>query len=405
MAFTVEGKDGIKITAGTPEGLRLVLEELSATSEETSESSEEVSPLLTSERVESLGKDANGEDLFEGDYVTGAPNDESFIMKVIPKEDAVGFGIRANIGVEILGEHEDTIDSYEVDSDRFIRLSRDLDEAKEKFAEIKFGEVLRTESRFKVGDKVRIVENSTNGLPVGDDGEIVRVSENDKNGYDYYVKGDRYDSSMIHEDSDLELLKEEDDLLPVGTKVRLLHESSCGDLQKGEVGTIIETDRGCAADLVYKVRVREGLTGYGWLRKDDVEVVEEKSLKVGDKVKVISAEDGTDSGYHGFIIGSIVEVEEVYGNGRIEAYNGNFHQTLLPHHYERESSSTEFRTGDIVKVTETFEDVLGDKALKGKVLEYSNTFRTEFVGTVLLEENHDKIQLVCRNEDRKDVSL
>lgn len=481
MAFTVEGKDGIEITVGTIEGLRLVLEELSATSEETSETSEEDSPLLTSnklkegdmvriltepgireagefhghvkgsigivtevvsenfieveapgaaspsetilqyhapsrlERVEPLGKDANGDDLFEGDYVTGAPSngylytDDSFIMKVILEEDAVGYGIKTNIGVEIVGEHENSTSSFKVDSERFIRLSRDLDEAKAKFSKINGEEVPeeddepRMERRFKVGDKVRIVEDSTDGLHVGDVGEIVRVCEDNKNGYDYQVKGDRYSLSMGHAESDLELLKEEeDDLLPVGTKVRLLHDSACEDLRVGEEGTITMTDKGCASGLAYKVRVRDGWRGFGWLRKDDVEAVEEKTFKVGDKVKVT----GNSAG-HALEIGDIREIHQVDS----EEPKYNLSQLRFDHwadtsDIELVTDSEEFEDGDLVRVTETFEDEHGDVVARGTICEYEDWGSSLiFLGSVVLGDNYDKIQLVCRKEDRKDIDL
>lgn len=414
MAFTVEGKDGTKITVDTIEELKQ-LEELGETSEEPCETPEEIrvpseedSPLLTSERlkegdkvriltepgnygfgefhghvkgsigivtevlsennieveapgalfpsesitqmhssdrlerVDSLGKDANGEDLFEGDYVTGASGkgytytNDSVIMKVILKEDAEGYGINADIGVEIVGDHRASIDSFEVQSERFVRLSRDLDEAMEKFAEIKSGED-----------------------------------------------------------------PEEDDLLPVGTRVRVLQASSCGDLQEGEEGTISWVDKGCASGLEYSVRVREGSSGYGWFRKDGVEVIEEKTFKVGDTVRVT----GNSSG-HSEEVGEVRKITEV---DRDEPkYNlsrylfGSWANTA---DIEPVSDSEEFQTGDLVKVTETFEDGHGDKALRGKILEYDDKWPATFVGTILLEGNHDKIQLVCRKEDRKDIEL
>ena len=408
MAFTVEGKDGTKFTADTIEELKQLVE-LSATSEEPIETSEEVSPLLTSdqlkegdkvriltepgnygfgefhghvkgsigivtevlsennieveapgalspsesitqrhssdrlERVDSLGKDANGEDLFEGDYVTGASGNgytytnDSVIMKVLLKEDAVGHGINADIGVEIVGDHRASIDSFEVQSERFVRLSRDLDEAMEKFAEIKSGED-----------------------------------------------------------------PEEDDLLPVGTRVRILQASSCGDLQEGEEGTISWVDKGCASGLEYSVRVREGSSGYGWFRKDGVEVIEEKTFKVGDTVKVT----GNSAG-HGVELGEVRKITEV---DRDEPkYNlsrylfGSWANTA---DIELVTGSEEPEDGDIVKVTATFKDEHGDEIARGSICEYEDLGGgLIFLGSVVLGDNYDKIQLVCRKEDRKDIVL
>lgn len=131
-------------------------------------------------------------------------------------------------------------------------------------------------------------------------------------------------------------------------------------------------------------------------------------FEVGDKVRVVSAEDGTDSGYHGLTIGSTVEVEKDYGNGKIEAYDGFFYQTLLPHHYEKvEDSPTEFRGDDLVRVTESFRDSFGDVAEVDSILpvDTDETSRVIGVGGVLIGDNADKLQLVCRKEDRKDIDL
>lgn len=125
----------------------------------------------------------------------------------------------------------------------------------------------------------------------------------------------------------------------------------------------------------------------------------------------MSADDGTSIPYHGFIIGSTVEVTEVYGNGRINAYNGIFHQTLLPHHCEKgvveESSPTEFEDGDLVVIKESFRDSFGDVAEISSILPVitDGLYSVIGVGTVLIGDNLDKLQLVCRREDRKDVEL
>lgn len=144
----------------------------------------------------------------------------------------------------------------------------------------------------------------------------------------------------------------EDDLLPVGTQVKLLSQSFCRDLQPGDVGTITDTDTGCPLELVYSVRVRSGIDGYGWVGRDGVEVVEE-------------------------------------------------------------DSPTEFRAGDIVRATE---DVVGFGGQyftysDGDLLEV----QTGGTGALCLvkdswkgayvSENLANIELVCRKEDRKDIEL
>lgn len=157
---------------------------------------------------ESLGKDAYGEDIYTGDYVTGlegngyAFTDDKVVMEVLGAGESPLFE-NVNILVKIDGDPT----RYNVNSSYFIKLSDNLDEANAKFNEIK--------------------------------GE------------------------------------EEFELLPVGTKVRILSPSCCGDLSAGDVGTITETDIGCSIGLVYSVRVRGGMDGYGWVGRDDVVVVED----------------------------------------------------------------------------------------------------------------------------------
>ena len=171
-------------------------------------------------KLEPLGKDANGEDLYAGDFVTGINADDYYFTNSTVVMEVMGRGSsitdeESDIRVRIVGE----ISTYRVDSSKFVKLSDDLDEANDKFDDI-------------------------NGEGEGE-------------------------------------------LLTVGTKVRLLRPSNCGDLLPGDVGTITDTDEGCPMDFVYSVRVRSGVDGYGWVRREDVEVVEdEKKFRIGDIVKV-----------------------------------------------------------------------------------------------------------------------
>lgn len=349
-------------------------------------------------------------------------------------------------------------------------------------------EVPGTEPKFEAGDKVRVVENKSSGHVVGTIGEITEVSYvGPENRWSYVVRpivGHRTICNYHHRESDLELFNDE--------------------------------------------------------------------IEVGDKVRIVSSEDGTGTPYHGFNEGSIVEVGEVLGNGRIEAYDGVLYQTLLHHHYEKVeplgkdangedlfagdyvtgtedneyyftnstvvmevmgrgisitdeesgirvrivgelrayrvdstrfvklsdkldeaktkfeeingedehefkvgdkvrvvgndyghcmelgelreikevdlnepkynlsgsscgywagtsdiepvNSSPKFQSGDVVKVTESFSDILGDRAICGAVYNYDENlgFGEPFVGTVFLGDNIDKIELVCRAQDRLD---
>lgn len=227
-------------------------------------------------KVEPLGKDANGEDLYEGDYVTGTEDNtygntnDREVMEIlgVGKSD---FFEEANINVSIVGYSA----RYNVESSKFIKLSDNLDEAKAKFKEIK-GEVparrgLVEEDEFKVGDKVRVVGNAHGHL-----------------------------------------------------------------MKHGEVREIKSVD----SDEP-KYNLSEVNNGF-WAGTSDIEPVQ---------------------------------------------------------------NSTKFRTGDVVRVTEDFEDHFGDRVSRGEVYDYDENFGLgePFVGTVFLGDNKDKIELVCRAEDRLDI--
>lgn len=89
-------------------------------------------------KLEPLGKDVNGEDLYEGDYVTGSKENEYSYTDDTEVMEVLGYGEsqlceEANIQVKIDGDWI----VYNVDSSKFIKLSDNLDEAMVKFNEIK----------------------------------------------------------------------------------------------------------------------------------------------------------------------------------------------------------------------------------------------------------------------------
>ena len=135
------------------------------------------------EKVEPLGKDANGEDLYEGDFVTGTNDDDYYFTNSTVVMEVMGRGIsitdvQSCIRVRIVGE----LSSYRVDSTRFIKLSDKLDEAKTKFEEINGEdvEVVENEQEFKVGDKVRVVGNDYGHLmDIGEVREITSVDSDE----------------------------------------------------------------------------------------------------------------------------------------------------------------------------------------------------------------------------------
>ena len=286
------------------------------------------------EKVESLGKDANGEDLFVGDMVTGINDDDYYFTNSTVDMEVLGEGSsfideEANIRVRIIGE----TNTYDVDSSKFVKLSDNLDEANDKFDDI-------------------------NG------------------------EGERK-------------------LLPVGTKIRMLRPSTCGDLLTGDVGTITNIDERCPMGLVYSVRVRSGEDGYGWAKREDVEVVEnEQEFKVGDKVRVV----GNDYG-HCMELGEVREIKSVDSNEpKYNLSNSSNRYWAGTSDIEHVHSSTKFQTGDVVKVTESFSDILGGRVICGAIYNYdeSLSYGKPFVGTVFLGDNIDKIELVCRAQDRLD---
>ena len=135
------------------------------------------------EKVEPLGKDANGEDLYKGDFVTGTEDNEYYFTNSTVDMEVLGEGSsitdeEANILVRIIGE----TNTYSVDSSKFLKLSDKLDEAKTKFEEINGEdvEVVEDEHEFKVGDKVRVVGNNYGHLvDIGEVREIISVDSDE----------------------------------------------------------------------------------------------------------------------------------------------------------------------------------------------------------------------------------
>ena len=134
-------------------------------------------------KLEPLGKDVNGEDLYEGDYVMGSKENEYAYTGDTEVMEVLGYGEsplseEANIQVKIDGD----CTRYNVDSSKFIKLSDNLDEAKTKFEEINGEdvEVVENEQEFKVGDKVRVVGNDYgHWMELGELREIKEVDPNE----------------------------------------------------------------------------------------------------------------------------------------------------------------------------------------------------------------------------------
>ena len=179
------------------------------------------------------------------------------------------------------------------------------------------------------------------------------------------------------------------------------------DLELGGVkfeSTVKEATREIAEalDEVAKDRTSES---------DECENVEKESkYEVGDKVKVVNNLSG---GHPEGTVGVIESVNYDWGTFEYEVdpkSGSPYGYTLYHDEEELESakdSPTEFRDGDLVRVTESFRDSFGDVAGIHSVLtvRIDGTGRVLGVGKVLIGDNHDKLQLVCRKEDRKDISL
>ena len=134
---------------------------------------------------------------------------------------------------------------------------------------------------------------------------------------------------------------------------------------------------------------------------EDVEVVEdEHEFKVGDKVRVVENNYG-----HLMDIGEermITSVDSDEPKYRLSEISTGFWAGTSD--IEHVHSSPKFQSGDVVKVTESFEDITGDRVKSGAVYNYDEILGLgeSFVGTTFLGDNIDKIELVCRAQDRLD---
>ena len=133
-------------------------------------------------------------------------------------------------------------------------------------------------------------------------------------------------------------------------------------------------------------------------------------FEIGDKVRVVSNLNG---GHPAGTVGVIKSVDydcDTFEYGVKSEHGSPYNFTL--YHYDRElesskDSPTEFRTGDIVKVTETFVDSYGDILHVGDLHRFGKLSSGRVcISAVFVDgDNIDKLQLVCRKEDRKDIEL
>lgn len=305
-------------------------------------------------------------------------------------------------------------------------------------------EVPKTDPKFEVGDEVRVVENKSGGHDVGTIGEIREVNYvGMDNRWSYVVhpiSGNLSETRKHHKESDLELSGSETKV-EVGDKVRIVSSEDGSDtpyhyLEVGSVGKVVGKKQ--FGGIVVEVGGRsqcllphhyvkieplgKDVNGEGLYEGDyvtgskeneysytgDKEVMEvlgygesplheEANIQVKidgdwtgynvDSSKFIKLSDNLDEAKEKF--------KEIKGIGWVR--RGEVEEHV--------QSSPKFRTGDIVRVTESFTDHFGDLARRGAVYSYDENFgfAEPFVGTVFLGDNIDKLVLVCRDEDRLDI--
>src|SRR5699024_6274423 len=148
----------------------------------------------TASETKSLGQDANGEDLYVGDLVTGSEDNEYYYTNSTVDMEVLGEGSsimseEANIRVRIIGES----DTYGVDSSKFIKLS-DVT-----------GEEVDEETGFNVGDKGRGVRNRDRQEEEA--GEVRKITRVDSEEPKYNLS--KYSCGSWAYTEDIELVEEE----------------------------------------------------------------------------------------------------------------------------------------------------------------------------------------------------
>jgi len=288
----------------------------------------------------------------------------------------------------------------------------DAEEAsKEEDASVDEIEIPDNESEIEVGDKVRIVSSedwtdtpyhhinigsvvevvskqSHGGVEVVEDGvhqyllpghfEKVEPLGKDANGEDLY-KGDFVtgtednDYGYTNSTVDMEVMGKGSSILDeeANIRVRILGESST-----------------------------YGVDSSKFVKLSDNLDEDEPKFKVGDEVRVVG-----NIARHNVSKGEVREITDV--DTEEPKYNlseNSFGSWADTEDIERVHSSPKFQSGDVVKVTESFEDLFGDRVSCGAVYNYDENllYGEPFVGTVFLGDNIDKIELVCRAQDRLD---
>lgn len=213
MAINLKTVEGLEISFDTVEDFMEFKKQMDEeeASKETESSSDE-----TSSKPEPLGQDANGEDLYAGDFVTGTNDNEYYFTNSTVNMEVLGEGSsivdgEANIRVRIVGESN----TYGVDSSKFIKLSDAS------------GEDLDEETEFSVGDKVRVVGNrARHDVEAGEVREITKVDSSEPK---YNLSENSFGSWAYTED--IELVKDGEGEIESGDIVYVKESITdfCGD--------------------------------------------------------------------------------------------------------------------------------------------------------------------------------
>ena len=279
-------------------------------------------------------------------------------------------------------------------------------------------EVPGTEPKLEAGDKVRVVsaedgtETPYHHINIG---SVVEVVSNQSRGgvevvedgvHQYLLPGHFEKVEPLGKDANGEDLFVGDMVTGINADDYYFTNSTVDMEVLGEGSSFIDEEANILVRIIgetntYSVDSSKLVKLSDNLDEDEHEVPEKThEFEVGDKVRVVGNNYG-----HLMDIGEVREIKDV------DSEEPKYNLSEVSHGFwagtsdiEHVHSSTKFGTGDVVKVTESFSDILGDRAICGAVYNYDENlgFGEPFVGTVFLGDNVDKIELVCRAQDRLD---
>ena len=279
-------------------------------------------------------------------------------------------------------------------------------------------EVPGTEPKLEAGDKVRVVsaedgtETPYHHINIGSVVEVVSIQSHggvevvEDGVHQYLLPGHFEKVEPLGKDANGEDLFVGDMVTGINADDYYFTNSTVDMEVLGEGSSFIDEEANILVRIIgetntYSVDSSKLVKLSDNLDEDEHEVPEKThEFEVGDKVRVVGNNYG-----HLMDIGEVREIKDV------DSEEPKYNLSEVSHGFwagtsdiEHVHSSTKFGTGDVVKVTESFSDILGDRAICGAVYNYDENlgFGEPFVGTVFLGDNVDKIELVCRAQDRLD---